>query len=296
MTIRLQPESVSNLSKYTKPILLVSVVSAMAVVLLFVSFSITKAAKYEGPPKAVIIDQLHADAPNPNFHEKVKGYMEDAGYAVDIYTTESINVDFYKKLPSMGYSFIVIRSHSAMHSAIDSIQGSTPTIGIFTGEKYDESKYTFEQLMGWVLKSRTLQLEFSARASEGPTTMSLTRDESNVYFSIGPKFVDEFMVGTFPDSLIIIGGCNTLENTSIADSLLRRGASGIVGWDNALLSYHNDKVLIETIRSILVDKADIKDAVQHAMEVHGLDPQYSARLHYYSGNTLHHRYLALVAL
>jgi hypothetical protein len=255
--------------------------SGLAIALLLTFTSLSQAAKYDGPPKAAIIDQLHDDAPNALFHAKVRGYLQDAGYLVDTYTTKDIDVDFYKQLPSVGYSFIVIRSHSA----IDSNQGPSATLGIFTGEKYDETKYTFEQIMGWVLKSRTIQQEYSARLSEGPTTMSLARDDSNVYFSIGPKFVDDYMVGTFPDSLIIIGGCNSLENTSIADSLLRRGASGIVGWDNALLSYHNDKVLIDTVKGILVDKADVQDAVERAMEIHGPDPQYSAVLHYYSGNT-----------
>jgi hypothetical protein len=89
------------------------------------------------------------------------------------------------------------------------------------------------------------------------------------------------MVGKFPGSIIVIGGCNTLENTSLADSLVKRGASSILGWDKLVESGHNDRVILETLRSMLVDKADAKEAVQSAMQIFGPDPQYSAELDYY---------------
>jgi len=63
-------------------------------------------------PKAAIIDQLHNDKPNKNYQQNVTKYLETAGYEVDLYTTDDITVDFYKKLPSLNYEFIVIRTHS----------------------------------------------------------------------------------------------------------------------------------------------------------------------------------------
>ena len=62
--------------------------------------------------KAVIIDQLHNDISNPVYHNKATSLLTDAGYEVDVYTTDDITVDFYKELPSMNYEFILIRSHS----------------------------------------------------------------------------------------------------------------------------------------------------------------------------------------
>jgi hypothetical protein len=235
---------------------------------------------YDGIPKAAIIDQLHDDIPNTHFQEKAAEYLSAAGYQVDLYTTEAITVDFYKNLPNKGYKFIVIRSHSGIGPGTQ--QTIENTLGIFTGEKYDEKKYTFEQILGWVQKSKAFTNEYEAVVEREGTEMTLTNsEESDTYFSIGSKFINEYMIGKFPGSIVIIGGCNTLENTSLADSLVKRGASSIIGWDSLVEAGHNDRVILETMRSMLVDKADPKEAVGSAMQIYGPDPQYSAELNYY---------------
>jgi len=63
-------------------------------------------------PKAAIIDQLHNDKPNENYQKMLTEFLETAGYEVDLYTTDAITVNFYKRLPAMNYEFIVIRSHA----------------------------------------------------------------------------------------------------------------------------------------------------------------------------------------
>jgi len=67
---------------------------------------------YDGSKRAVILDQLYNDYPNDEFHEKATEYLSKAGFEVDIITTDELTVDFYKKLPSMNYEYIVIRGHS----------------------------------------------------------------------------------------------------------------------------------------------------------------------------------------
>jgi len=69
--------------------------------------------------KAAIIDQLHKDIPNLHFQNKTQTLLEDAGYQVDLFTTEDITVDFYKKLPTMNYKFIVFRTHSIAFGTIE---------------------------------------------------------------------------------------------------------------------------------------------------------------------------------
>jgi len=61
--------------------------------------------------RAAIIDQVHNDLPNFKLQADAQRMLEDAGYEVDLYTTDEITVDFYKNLPSMNYHFILIRSH-----------------------------------------------------------------------------------------------------------------------------------------------------------------------------------------
>jgi hypothetical protein len=72
-----------------------------------------------------------------------------------------------------------------------------------------------------------------------------------------------------------------MENPSLADSLVKRGASTVVGWNKLVSASHNDRVILETLRSILVDNLDTKQAVQSAMQKFGPDPEYSAELNYF---------------
>jgi len=53
--------------------------------------------------KAAILDQLYDDFPNELFQNKATEYLVAAGYQVDLYTTDEITVDFYKKLPLMNF-------------------------------------------------------------------------------------------------------------------------------------------------------------------------------------------------
>jgi len=93
--------------------------------------SLESTPSYKQPKQlAAIIDQLHDSIPNESFQQKAQQHLENAGYDVDIYTTQDITVDFYKKLPSMNYKFIYIRTHSL---GVQELQNST---FLFTGEKY----------------------------------------------------------------------------------------------------------------------------------------------------------------
>src|SRR3989442_8623593 len=236
---------------------------------------------YDGVARAAIIDQLHDDIPNATFIENATGYLVAAGYKVDLFTTKDITIDFYKNLPTKGYKFIVIRSHSGNAPVSD--KNIDNSLSIFTGEKYDEKKYTFEQIMGFVQKSRAFTDEYAAKVQKEGGQMTLVNsDHPDPYFSVGSKFINEYMVGKFPGSTIIIGGCNTLENPSLADSLVKRGASAIIGWNKLVEAGHNDRVILEVLRSMLVDKVDGKEAVYSAMHILGPDPQYSSELNYYS--------------
>jgi len=194
----------------------------------------------DGILKAAIIDQLHEEIPSQNFQDTANEYFTNAGYEVELFTTKDITVDFYKKLPSMGYDYIVIRSHALSgRTAEDSPK-------LYTGEKYTTDKYVNEQLFGIIdgayLNPRTNihatvdvsdlqetgQVVFSMRNSSQANNWGarVTTDE---YFVIGAKAVDELMVGKFPGSTIILGGCDTASSSVLADSLLKKGASAVVG-------------------------------------------------------------------
>ncbi len=216
---------------------------------------------------AAIIDQLADSIPNKSFQQKAVEYLESAGYDVDVYTTEDITVDFYKKLPSMNYKFIYIRTHSL---EVEELDNST---FLFTGEKYDINKHIMEQLSGQVTNAIPLNDQLPSEMINNATMIS-----DATYFAIGSKFVDELMVGKFPQTVIILGGCESIRKHDLAKSLIVRGASEIIGWDRSIGSFENDQVMLALLEEVLINKIGFYDAVPLVMEEFGSDLQYSSRL------------------
>jgi len=174
---------------------------------------------------AAIIDQLADIVPNKLHQQRALEYLENAGYDVDVYTTEDITVDFFKKLPSMNYKFVYIRTHS-----LEVAQLGNSTF-LFTGEKYDVDKHILEQLSGQVRKAVPIQDQLPEAMIKNATLY-----EEAMYFTIGSKLIDELMVGEFPQTVIVIAGCESVRTLDLAKSLILRGASAVVGWDRSINS------------------------------------------------------------
>jgi len=249
---------------------------------------------YDGPPRAAIIDQLHDDISNPYFQNKATEFLETAGYEVELFTTKQLTVDFYKRLPSMNYEFIVFRTHAIGNDEKDVASGKEP-VSLFTGEKYRDDKYITEQLSGQISKGAPYMssvLDVSADLSE-LTNSNKTRieidvtssfqvvDDSNPYFLIGSKYVDEIMEGRFHDTVLVLGGCSTLSSPTLAKSLINRGASSVIGWDSLVGSVSNDNTMLKFLENYLINEMEIKDAVDLAMNEVPKGSNYNANFSYY---------------
>ena len=249
---------------------------------------------YDGLPRAAIIDQLYDDIPNVDFHDKASELLETAGYEVEIFTTEQLTVDFYKKIPTMNYELIVFRTHAIRNNGTDDTEKNN--VSIFTGEKYRDDKYISEQLAGQIGKGAPYMnsaIDVSANLTEmfssNQTSFEVMThweivDDSNPYFLIGAKYVDEIMEGKFPNSLIILGGCSTLYNPTLANALIDRGASTVIGWDNLVGNSNNDLSMLAFLENHLIDDMEIKDAIDAAMSKYGKSTKYEATLSFLSSN------------
>lgn len=246
-----------------------------------------------GPPKALIIDQLNEELPNEMFHQQATEYLENAGYKIDVVTTKDITVDFYKNLPQMNYKIIIVRTHGA-----DDPQGNS--VVLFTGEKYQEDKYITEQLFGQVSKAAPL-LEVAYKPADDNESnwiivndtyrylkSSAQKDEkaNNAYFAISPKLVSDSMKGRFDGTIFILGGCNTLANPSLAESLIDRGASQVLGWDNKVGNADNDSAILYFLESYLVQGLDVDNSLDNVKQI--ISPEWMA----YPANFIHYQNLA----
>jgi len=256
------------------------------------SFTENEVYSYNGVPRAAILDQLNDDIPNKAFQEKATAYLEEAGYEVEIFTTQQLTVDFYKTLPKMNYEFIVVRSHAIGSDGPDYFEKEP--VSIFTGEKYADNKYIQEQLLGQLGKGApylssavevSVDLSDLGQSNSSKGNVAESRwsliDTTNPYFLVGSKYVDELMEGRFPNSVIVLAGCSTLSNPSLAKSLIDRGASSILGWDRLVGSDRNDRVTLAFLENVLIKDMKVDEAVQDANKKFDLDSESDPTFAYY---------------
>lgn len=98
------------------------------------------------------------------------------------------------------------------------------------------------------------------------------RIDAGTFFGIGPDFVIRRMEGTFPDTLIILAGCESLVNIDMAKALVARGASNVIGWSDSVELEHNDRAIASLTKALFETRLSPLKAVQVTMDEIGRDP------------------------
>jgi len=211
---------------------------------------------------AALVDQIALTNQNTEFTDQALAYLNEAGFSTDVYKGEEITVEFFRTLSEKGYQLILFRTHST--NILNETQPGGPVF-LFTSELYDKSKYVKEQLANRIGRVKLLY-----------------DDNSPLYFAIMSGFVRHDMVGRFDDTLIIIGGCQSLGTSDLAQALLDRGASAVVGWDEWVDLAHNDQALLHLLRGLTTEQLTLEQAVRKTMNEIGPDPAYDSTLTYLS--------------
>ena len=212
------------------------------------------------PRKAALVDQIALTNQNPEFTDQALGYLSEAGFSTDVYEGKEITVEFFRTLSGKGYQLILFRTHAT--NILNETQPGGPVF-LFTSEVYDKNKYVKEQLANRLGRARVLY-----------------DDNSPLYFAIISGFVRQDMVGRFDDTLIIIGGCQSLGTPDLAQALIARGASAVVGWNDWVDLSHNDQALLHLLRGLTTEKLTLEQAVRKTMNEIGPDPVYDSSLTY----------------
>lgn len=210
--------------------------------------------------KAALVDQIALTNPNPEFIDQAVAYLTDAGFEVDVYQGKEIIVEFYRTLPTKGYKLILLRTHST--NILDEKIPGGPVF-LFTSEVYDKNRYVKEQLTNHIGRAKLLY-----------------DPNSPLYFAIVSGFVRYDMAGYFDDTLIIIGGCQSLGTSDLAQAFIDRGAAVVVGWNEWVDLSHNDQAILHLLRGLTVEKLTLEQAVRKTMNEIGPDPSYKSVLTY----------------
>jgi len=175
--------------------------------------------------KAAIIDQLSIKETwaNATFMNTSTSILRSAGYDVEIFSGQEVDVKFYESLPTRGFRIIILRAHST-------VRVGSNYVDLFTSEPYAEGEY----------------MELGDQISK-----AVFFNSSEEYFAIGPTFVKQSMGGSFSDAVIILMGCSGLNYTTMAEELTRKGARVILGWTNLVLPSETDYFITLLLRYLL---------------------------------------------
>jgi hypothetical protein len=101
------------------------------------------------------------------------------------------------------------------------------------------------------------------------------------YFGIMPGFIKSSMQGDFPDTTIVIMGCDGLKSDTVAEAFVDKGAKAVVAWDGLVSSNHTDAATERLLQHLLIDGLTLQEAVAQTMAELGPDPSYDSVLRLY---------------
>lgn len=237
----------------------------VAVAVTIVALDLRGNAAPHGPLRAVLIDQLAATDPNPDFVDDATRQLETAGYVVDYIPAEDVTVDSYRDLPERGYKFIILRSHSSdFVSQRDAITGAVArkwSIGLFTNEPYSKETHVEDQ------RDKRLAIERYADAPGGER-----------YFGITADFIARSTRGRFSGATVILMGCAGLKTDDLARAFVAKGAKDFVSWDLFVTARHTDVATANLLHNLFGMDLSLREAVAKTMDETGLDPVFGAHL------------------
>jgi hypothetical protein len=219
--------------------------------------------------KAVIVDQLSLRQPNPEFIAAATHTLESYGFTVDVWKGADITVDFYHRLPSMGYRFILLRVHSGL---LVSLEGDTvkvlDTTYLFTAENYSTNKYVGDQLADRV-------------------SNAVMEDNTPLVFAINSEFIKRAN-GKFNNSIILAMGCESYKYDDMPAAFIEKGAAAYVGWSDVVSLEHVDDVTLDLLNNLCSANMTLSQGIASTLERLGKDPYFGSYLKYFpsaSGNS-----------
>lgn len=211
------------------------------------------------------MDQLSIEANlvNSAFVEECTSLINACGFDAKYYEGETVTIDFYRNLPSKSSKILVLRAHS-------SLRGDTTSVDLFTSELFSQAR------------AENAYLEYVIKGHISKAVFDVRPPPNNTYFAIGPSFVTDVMQGEFDDSIIILMGCVSLNQTTMAEALVNKGARVVIGWTKKVDLSDTDDSTLQLLSYLFADNPyTIRGAVD---EVNSRVHSYNSTLDFYPKN------------
>jgi hypothetical protein len=245
-----------------------AVVLALAAALISLSGCRGSDRENSAKEKAAIIDQLYLLEPDPSFIDEATRMLESYGFTVDLWQGGKVTVDFYRKLPSMGYKLIVFRVHSGLLMSLEK-EGARPldTTYLFTAENYTTTRYVKDQLTDKV-------------------SNAMMYEKYPLVFAVNSAFIKSAS-GRFDSTVVLLLGCESYYYDDMPAAFIEKGASAYVGWSTVVSLDHVDKAALDLLGNLCTANLTLAEGIKRTMAGLGQDPSFGAYLKFYppgSGN------------
>jgi len=212
--------------------------------------------------RAAIVDQLYLREPNPAFITEATRILEAYGFTVDVWQGADITVDFYRKLPSLGYKFILLRVHSGLLVSLEQ-GGATKldTTYLFTAENYTTTRYVTEQLTDKV-------------------SNAMMDENIPLVFAVNSEFIKDAK-GRFDRTVVLAMGCESYEYDDMPLAFAEKGASVYVGWSSVVTLEHVDIVALDLLNNLCTENMTLAQGISRTMADLGNDPYFDSYLKFY---------------
>jgi len=180
--------------------------------------------------RVIVYDQL-IDVPSEmDFIDEALAICEGR-LMMDYLAGEEVDVDTLKLGPGSS-ALAVFRVHSGVFDN---------RTWLFTGEGYSESGHVMDQVRGVV---------HIARCSS----------TSELLFAVGPEFIHEYW-RNLDGCVILLMGCESMDDTGLADVMVSRGASAVVGWKGLVSIDESDMATLRLLEA-LISGSSVGEAIE----------------------------------
>lgn len=190
---------------------------------------------------------------NPGLFNSIKSDLQSAGYSSTYYKNTQVTISLIETKLDSGVVF------NRGHGGYDS---STRQVIICSGERWNESKYTYEQNQGWVIRA---WIYYSGQYYD--------------FFTYTPGLISHYY-SNLPNSLIYMESCEGLKNSSMADAWLDAGAGAYMSWTKSVLVVDGDNAAQENFTDLCINGLSVCQVVAKGYVSAG------ARLNYKGTGTL----------
>ncbi len=184
---------------------------------------------------------------NPGLFNAIKSDLQTAGYSVTYYKNTQVTISLIETKLDTGVVF------NRGHGGYDS---STRQVIICSGERWNSSKYQYEQSQGWVVRAWILHY-----------------GQYYDFFTYTPGLISNYY-SNLPNSLIYMESCEGLKNSTMANAWLNADAGAYMGWTKSVLVVDGDAAAEENFHDMCINGLSVCQVVKKGYVSAGAKLQY----------------------